>query len=65
MDKIYYIENTIDEYHSIIVGYFATFDEAKDALKDCCDWYRPNGTGRIYEIEFGLDKQPKLVFEKR
>ena len=50
---IYYIENTIDEYHTRISGYFETEEEAREALKKCSDWYRPNGTGRIYFKEFG------------
>jgi len=52
---IYFIENTIDEYRSKISGYFLTEDEAKDALKDCADWFRPNGTGTIYFQEFGIN----------
>lgn len=63
LEKIYYIENTVDEWHTEISGYFATLDKAKEALKDCRDWYRPQGTGRIYEVGFGLGKRPKLVYE--
>lgn len=64
MEKLYYIENTVDEWHTKISGYFATLDNAKEALKDCFDWYRPHGTGRIYEVELGLGHQPKLVYQK-
>lgn len=54
MKGIYFIKNTIDEHHSKISGYFPTEDEAKDALKYCADWFRPNGTGTIYFQEFGI-----------
>lgn len=64
MKGIYYIENTINEFGSIITGYFATITEAKEALKECSDWFRPKGTGRIYFREFGLNKPSKLVYEK-
>ena len=63
-NKIYYIENTVDEYHTQINGYFPTLDEAKEKLNDCCDWYRPKGTGRIYMVAFGLYPNPELVYEK-
>lgn len=55
MTGIYFIKNTIDEYHSSISGYFPTEDEARDALKDCADWFRPHGTGTIYFQEFGIN----------
>ncbi len=64
-DKIYYIENTIDEWHTDIQGYFHTLDDAKEALKDCADWCRPKGTGKIYSIKFGLDQNPKLEYENQ
>lgn len=60
---IYYIENTIDEWHTKISGYFKTLGDAQDGLKECADWYRPKGTGKIYFKEFGLDKPARLVFE--
>jgi len=62
MDGIYMIENTVDELHTKISGYFPTEDEALDALKECEDWFRPKGTGRIYFREFGLNKTRRLVF---
>ena len=61
-DGIFFIMNTVDEWHSAIKGYFKSFDEAREALKDCCDWYRDYGTGRIYFQEFGLDSTPVEVF---
>ena len=64
MKGIYYIENTINEFGSIITGYFSTIKEAKEVLKQCSDWFKPKGTGRIYFQEFGLNKPSKLVYEK-
>lgn len=63
MKGIYYIENTVNEWHSTIRGYFATEEEAREALKSCCDWYRPNGTGRIYFQPFGLNQPRQLIYE--
>ena len=63
MDRIFYIENTIDEWRRGISGYFPTLDAAKEGLKDCADWYRPNGTGKIYSIGFGVGQKPKLEYE--
>lgn len=63
MGKIFYIKNTVDEIHTSISGYFETIDDAKEGLKDCSDWFRPKGTGRIYSVEFGLNKEPKLEYE--
>ena len=66
MKGIYYIKNTINEseMESQIVGYFTDLESAKESLKYCADWYRPNGTGKIYYVEFGLNKKPKLIYEK-
>lgn len=63
MNGVYYIKNTVSEMHQDITGYFKTLDEAKNALNKCRDWYRPKGTGRIYLVEFGLNKQPKLMYK--
>lgn len=62
-DGVYFIENTVDECNSRITGYFRTFDKAKEALKECSDWYRSKGTGRIYFQKFGADQGSKKVFE--
>jgi len=61
---IYFIENTIDEWHSAISGYFPTEDAAKEGLKDCCNWYSHKGTGTIYYQEFGLGGKKIKVYEK-
>ena len=63
MEGIYYIENTVDEWHSSIQGYFTSKEEAIEALKNCCDWFRPNGTGKIYFKKFGLKQLPQLIYE--
>lgn len=65
MNGIFYIENSVDEWHLSIRGYFNDLESAKAALSECADWYRPNGTGRIYFQKFGLGQKPKLVFESR
>ena len=64
MNGVYYIKNTVSEYNSAISCYFKTLDEAKEALKKCSDWYRPKGTGRIFWVEFGLNKRPKLIYKQ-
>ena len=63
MKGIYYIENTVSEWHSGIAGYFKSLEEAKEALKECNDWWRPKGTGTIYYKEFGLGKHAKEVYK--
>ncbi len=62
--EIYYIENSINEKETKISGYFSSLEEAKEALKECNDWYRDHGMGRIYKIHTGLGKRSELVFEK-
>lgn len=63
-NKIYYIENSINEYRREIMGYFSSIDGAKNALKDCCDFYRSKGTGKIYSIELNvLNAKAKLEYE--
>ena len=58
---IYYIENAIDERAVSNTAYFETLEEAKEAIKDCADWWCPNGTGRIYFREFGLNKHSVFI----
>ena len=62
MNGIYYIENTVDERRSRISGYFQTEEEAREALKECSDWFMSNGTGIIWFKEFGLNKQAKKIY---
>ena len=63
MNGIYYIENTIDERATAISGYFPTLDEAKEALKNCNDWYVSKPSGCIYYVEFGLGGKKELVYK--
>lgn len=65
MNKIYYIKCTVDEYRSEIKGYFKTLEEAKEALKSCCNWFCPYNTGKIYSQEFGLNGKTELVIDKQ
>lgn len=51
----YEIVNSISEMQSRVSGRYPTLEDAEEALKDCCDWYRPKGTGKIYVVEFYLD----------
>lgn len=63
-NKIYYIQNTVDERYSKIRGYFSTLEKAKEELKKCSDWFRPKGTGKIYSINLDvLNDEPKLEYK--
>ena len=61
-EGIFIIKNTISETESTTSGFFPTLPKAKEALKECCDWYSSKGTGRIYFCEFGLGGKEELVF---
>ena len=62
--KIYYILNTVSEFDAEIRGYYSSLEKAEEALKDCSDWYRSKGKGRIYEVELdSKDRDHKLVYE--
>lgn len=63
MKGIYYIQNTINEWGTHIMGYFPDLESTKEAMKSCGDWWRPDGTGEIYYIDFGLKADPELVYE--
>lgn len=62
---IYYIENTVSEYHREITRYCSTLDEAKRELQNCSDWYVHQGTGKIYAVRLdtGARPIPRLVYE--
>ena len=64
MKGVYIIETRIDEYgfNRRVNGYFATEEEAKQAILKCSDIYRPAGTGRIVFQEFGLGKERKIIY---
>ncbi|MBP5773966.1 MAG: hypothetical protein J6W35_07830 [Eubacterium sp.] len=51
----YEIVNSVSEMQSRVSGRYLTLNDAEEALKDCCDWYRPKGTGTINVVEFYLD----------
>ena len=53
----YYIENTINEWNRSHSAYFETLEEAKEAIKHFSDWWRGDGTGRIYFQEFGTKQK--------
>ena len=58
------IKNTVDEWSSASSGMYTTLDAAKEALKDCCDWYAPKGTGTIYRVWF-TGKANGAIYEHR
>lgn len=59
---VYFIKNTIDEWNDRIIGYYSSLEKAQEALKDCCDWYRSKGTGRIYRAPLNnSEATPELV----
>ena len=60
---LYLIKNVVDEYHTGISGYFPTLKEAIKGVAECADWFRPNGTGKIYQVEFGIRGKQTLVWE--
>ena len=54
---IYYsIVNTTSDRTRGETGRYKTYEEAKEDLKNHCDWYREKGTGTIYEITEKLDR---------
>lgn len=57
----YEIVNTVSEIRSRITGRYSTLEKAVEALKDCCDWYRPKGTGTINVVEFYLDPTSSCI----
>ena len=58
----FYISNTVGEWKSETTGTFPTYDEAKEALKECADWYCSKGTGTIYFRPFGLNRYSYKVY---
>lgn len=61
---IYVIENTYSERGGTSPsGYFFSLGDAVDGIKKCCDWWRPNGTGRIYRYEPGANKHGTIVWK--
>ena len=53
---IYYsIVNTTSDRTRGETGRYKTYEEAKENLKNHCDWYREKGTGTIYEVTEKLD----------
>lgn len=59
----YEIRNSVSESRTTVTGRYATLDMAIEALKDCCDWYRPKGTGKIYEMCYYLNNGEITVYE--
>lgn len=68
--KYYEIENSVSEYKTQVTGMYTTYDAAIKALEYKCDWYRPKGTGTIYEVSLiqtnnnCLEKTREIVYRK-
>lgn len=60
---IYIIENSTSEWSRSDQGYYLSIGDAVDGIKNCCDWYRSDGTGRIYRVEPGTRKTRTLVWQ--
>lgn len=56
----YEIVNTVSEHNSRVISRWKTLELAKEALKDCADWYRSKGTGRIVEVKVLSDENGKI-----
>jgi hypothetical protein len=63
MSEIYIIENTVDERAARVSGYFKTYEDAYEALKECSDWFNVKGTGQIWKVSFGLHAKREKVYD--
>ncbi len=64
MEKIYCIKNTTDEWGTLTtVGFYSTYEKALEEVKKCRDWYRPKGTGHIYEVTLDTWVSYDLIWE--
>ena len=61
-DGFFYIENSIDEYHSRATSYHKTLKEAVCALMESQDWFSPKGTGTIVFQEYGLNGKRVFIY---
>ena len=62
-NEIYLIENTVDERAVRVSGYFKTYNDAYEALKECSDWFNVKGTGQIWKVSFGLHAKREQVYD--
>lgn len=60
----YEIVNSVSEMQSRVSGRYLTLEAAEEALKNFCDWYRPKGTGRIYEMCYYLGNNGEITIHK-
>ena len=61
--EYFYIENTTSEWNSDISGRYTSFNAAREALKEKCDWYCSKDTGGIYRCTV-YEQDKELTFEK-
>lgn len=59
----YEIRNSVSETRSRVSGRYPTLEAAEKALQNFCDWYRPKGTGKIYEMCYYLNNGEITVHE--
>lgn len=66
--KYYAIENTVNEYKSVITGKYATLNDARNDMKNHYDWYASEPSGSIYFIKEwfdGFDHKVEKTFIER
>ena len=61
--EYFYIENSVSEWNFDITGRYTSFNAAREALKEKCDWYSSKDTGRIYRCTV-YEEDKKLTFKK-
>ena len=59
--KIYYIYTTDNEWRGSIKGYYSSLEKAKEAICHHSNWWRPKGTGEIYELTLDTNEK-RLVY---
>lgn len=59
---VWYIENAVDERHSMPKSYYPTLEDAVGGLMESADWFCPKGTGTIHFREFGIDGKDVCIY---
>lgn len=62
--EYYEIENTVNEYHSVVSAMYTTLEDCKIKLADCADWYCPKGTGTIYHVWYTIDSSNVVTYHR-
>ena len=53
--EYYEIENTVNEYRSVVSARYTTLEDCKNKLADCSNWYCSKGTGTIYHVWYTVE----------